>query len=502
MKRVSYIPLVAALITFVVHLIANPHYGFFRDELYFIICGFHPQFGYVDQPPVVPLLSAATQVFGHSLVLLRAVPAAFAAAGVYTTCLLVTEYGGGAYAQVLAALVFLFTGVLMSFGMKVSTDEVGLWTWPLVALLVVRIVKGADVRLWLVVGVVAGVTIESKYSVLFFFAAMLGGLLLTPQRRILANTWFAGAVALALLIALPNALWQYHYGFPMLQLLEAGQQGKNLIVGPLIYMLQEVVITGLLLAIVWIVGLVWLLREPRFRFLGYAYVLLIAEMIVLHGKHYYPANVYPILIGAGAVAIEAGLRRAFAARVAVAAIVVAVGIPLAPFSLPILPEATFVAYSARVGAFLHLSRSTLATERHREESALPGDWADMHGWPELAATVERVYDALPPRERAQAVVVTQNYGEASAIAFFTPSVPVISGHNQYWLWGTRGFTGNVVIDFGGDCGAKAHLFANSRQAAAFSDPWAIGYENARPIMVCRGIRKPIAQVWSAVRNYE
>ncbi len=140
----SAIPWVAAAVVFAVHLAGNPHYGFFRDELYFIICGFHPQFGYVDQPPLVPLLSALTQLGGHSLFLLRAVPAVFAAAGVYTTCLLVTEYGGGAFAQILASLVFLFTGVLMSFGMKVSTDTVGLWTWPLLALLVVRLSKGAD----------------------------------------------------------------------------------------------------------------------------------------------------------------------------------------------------------------------------------------------------------------------------------------------------------------------------------------------------------------------
>ncbi|HEV7180572.1 MAG TPA: glycosyltransferase family 39 protein, partial [Candidatus Baltobacteraceae bacterium] len=175
------IPLIAAAIVFIVHLAANPHYGYFRDELYFIICGFHPQFGYVDQPPVVPLLSAGSQLFGHSLFLLRAVPAAFAAGGVYVTCLLAAEYGGGAFAQLLAALVFFFTGVLSSFGMKVSTDEVGLFTWPLLALLIVRITKGADPRLWLAAGAVAGLSIESKYSVFFFLAALLAGLLLAPQ---------------------------------------------------------------------------------------------------------------------------------------------------------------------------------------------------------------------------------------------------------------------------------------------------------------------------------
>lgn len=135
--------------------------------MYFIICGFHPQFGYVDQPPVIPLLAALTQTIGHSLFLLRALAAICAAAGAYVTCLLVIEFGGGVFAQTIAVLSFFFTSVLMAFGTQVSTDMLGLWTWPLIALFVLRIVKGADLRLWLTAGFVAGLSIESKYSVLF-----------------------------------------------------------------------------------------------------------------------------------------------------------------------------------------------------------------------------------------------------------------------------------------------------------------------------------------------
>ncbi|MBD5654105.1 MAG: glycosyltransferase family 39 protein, partial [Candidatus Eremiobacteraeota bacterium] len=214
MKRV---PTLAAIADFLVHLIANPHYGFFRDELYFIICGMHPQWGYVDQPPLIPLLAAATQLFGHSLLLLRAVPALFAAGGAYVTCLLVVEFGGGVFAQAFAALVFFLTPVLMSFGMKVGTDETGLLFWPLIALAAVRIARGASPQLWLVAGLAAGLCFDSKYSVPFFLAALLAGLLATPERRILANGWLAAGAGLALLIALPNMLWQIHYGLPMLE---------------------------------------------------------------------------------------------------------------------------------------------------------------------------------------------------------------------------------------------------------------------------------------------
>src|SRR5208282_1655133 len=359
------IPLIAAIATFGLHLAGNPHYGYFRDELYFIVCGQHPQWGYVDQPPVAPLLAAGTQMLGHSLVLLRAVPAFFAATAVYVTCLLATELGGGAFAAVLAALVVFFAPVLMNFGMKISPDMVGLWLWPLAALYTLRLAKGANPRGWLMVGAVIGVCLQSKYSVVFFFSALLLGLLLTPERRILFSRWFLAGCGVCGLIALPNFLWQAYYGFPMLELLRAGQHGKNLIVSPVQYMLQELLITNVFLSLVWIIGLVWLLWNARLRFLGYTYLLLIAIMLVLHGKHYYPADVYAYLMAAGGVAIEAWTNRWKALRPVVATAVILLGLVFVPFAMPILPEERVVSYSEGLMRALHIQRQTLATEHQR-----------------------------------------------------------------------------------------------------------------------------------------
>lgn len=497
-----WIPWIAAAITFIIHIVANPHYGFFRDELYFIICGRHPQWGYVDQPPVIPLLAALSQVFGPSLLLLRVMPALFAAAGAYTTCLLVVEFGGGGFAQALGAAVFFFTGVLINFGMKVSPDTVGLWTWPLLALLILRISKGADARLWLAVGIVAGVSIESKYSVIFFLLAMLLGLLLTRERRILFTRWCLAGAGLAALIALPNFIWQWQHGFPMLELLKAGQSGKNVMPGPMLYIFQEILITGVVLAVVWLIGLVCLLCKRDFRFLGFAYIILMLEMLAFHGKHYYPADVYPVLIAAGAVPIESWTGRLVLVRAVVLAVVVVWGAGGVPDALPVLSESGYVAYSAHVQRLLHISRTATATEAHREDSALPGDWADMHGWPELAAAAAAVYTSLPPKERAHAVVFAGNYGEASAIEFFQPEVPVSSGHNQFWLWGPRGFKGEPLVQVNGSCFQSLRLYRSRTRAATFTHPWAIAYENGIPIWICRGNRKPLSQIWQDIKNYE
>jgi 4-amino-4-deoxy-L-arabinose transferase-like glycosyltransferase len=497
------IPAIAALATLALHLAGNPHYGFFRDELYFIICGFHPAWGYVDQPPVTPLLAASSQLFGHSLFLLRAVPAIFAAAGAYVTCLLATELGGGAFAQILAAIAFLFANVLMSFGMKVGPDMVGLWLWPLAALYVLRIVNGGDPRLWLPAGAAIGVSLESKYSVLFFAAALLASLALAPQRRVLLSRWFLAGAALAVLIALPNFLWQAFHGFPMWELLRNGQNGKNLVATPGLYLFQQLLLTNLFLSPIWIVGLIWLLCNRAPRFLGCTYVVLTLLMIVFHAKHYYAGNVYPIPIAAGGVAIERWTQHRAWLQAAVAAVAVVAGCFFLPFSLPVLPEQSMVRYAAFVGGVLHVKRTTMQTERNRT-SALPEDWADMHGWPELAAKVAQIYIALPPGQQRQAAVVASNYGEAAAIDFFGKAYglpPALSGHNNYWLWGPRGYSGNVIIDVNGDCGAASHLFQTARLMTRFNPPWVISYEQNIPIMLCTGIRTPLPQLWPKLRNY-
>jgi len=502
--RESRSALIAAIATFVIHLAGNPHYGFFRDELYFIICGRHPQWGYVDQPPAAPLLAAASQMFGHSLILLRAVPAFFAAAGVYTACLLAIEFGGGIFAEILSALVVFFAPVLVSFGMKVSPDMVGLWLWPLATLYVVRLTKGADPRWWLAIGAIFGVSIQSKYSVVFFTVSMLAGLLLTAERRILFTRWFVAGGGIAGLIALPNFLWQAHFGFPMLELLRNGQHGKNVIVGPLMYLFQQILIMGLFLSIVWIVGWGWLLWNARLRFLGYAYPILIGLMIVMHGKHYYPGDAYPFLMAAGAVAIESWTSGMRVARAAVATAVLVVGIAFLPLTMPVLPEQQFVSYRIWLMNSLRIGHGTLATE-HQREAKLGSDYADMHGWPELAETVARVYQSLPPSDRVQAVVFAQNYGEAAAIEFFGAKYgvpPVTSGHNQYFLWGPQGHSGEVVICVGGNCDDVARVFTTSEVAARFSAPWIQPYEDGIPIVICRGIKKPLAELWPKAKMYE
>jgi hypothetical protein len=491
--------LIWALAALAVHLAGNAHYGFFRDELYFIMCGRHPALGYVDQPPLTPLLAALSQSFGLSLFALRVVPAICAAIATYAACLLTAEFEGGIFALSVAGLVMIVAPEMMALGLRLSPDMVELCTWPLIALWTLRLTRGADPRWWLAVGAVTALAAWSKYTVAFFIAALLAGMLLTPARRALRTPWFAAGVVLAALLVLPNFLWQVHNGYPMLQLLE-NDYGKFVLKDPP-FPLQQILIMSPLLSVVWLSGLVWLLYRRGTRFLGIAYLALIAVMWAFDAKNYYPGPVYPYLIAAGAVPIELWTSARRFWRVAAVAAILAFAIPSTPFVLPVLPLKTFVAYQESLGRIFDLR---FHVDRNAGNSVPIQYYADMTGWPDLVAAVGEVYASLPPGERAQAAIFANNAGEAAALDVYGQRYglpPALSGNNNYWLWGPRGFTGNVLIDVHGNVRDDRVRFETVRLAAVFRNPYAMPYENNVPIYVCRGIHRPLAVLWPKLRNY-
>jgi hypothetical protein len=283
---------------------------------------------------------------------------------------------------------------------------------------------------------------------------------------------------------------------------EAGEY-RNVALTPVRFVLTQLLVTHPLLAPVWLIGLALLLHRSTTRFLGVAYLLLIVTMCVFHGKNYYAGDVYPIPIAAGAVAIEAWTARATAWRPVLAFYVLVAGIALVPLLMPVLPEATMSAYD-RVAEDIIARNIDLARSERTQIGDLPPDWADMHGWQELAMTVARLYRSLPPSQRVQATILASNYGEAAAIDFFGAQYglpPVLSGNNQFWMWGTHGYTGNVLIDVHGDCQAGAHLFRRRQIVTRLYNPWGRPFENGFPISLCEGITEPLAVYWPRLRNY-
>jgi hypothetical protein len=428
-------------------------------------------------------------------------PAFFAAFSVYVACRFAMELGGGIFSQVVAALVTALSPELITAGMRFSPDTLQVWLWPLIALYVLRIAKGASPRLWLWVGLLTGFAGMAKYSVAFFALSLIVGLVLTPQRRLLANRWFAGGVTLALAIMAPNIWWQAQHGLPMLQLL-VNDYGKYLMQNPPLP-IQQIIVMSPLLSIVWIAGLVFLLARRELRFLGITYLVLIAIMTALKAKNYYPAPIYPYVIAAGAVPIEQWAVKRPVLRSLVPALILLFAIPSLPFVMPILPINSEIAYQQMV---VRLSHANVRFHvMHVKSAATPIQYfADMTGWPELTQTVAKVYQDLPEADRAQAAIFTSNFGEASAIDLYGKAYglpPALSGNNNYWVWGPRGYSGNVMIDVNGDLKKDVQRFREAKVVTVFRNPYAMPYEDNLPIILCRGIKTPLPQLWPQLKDY-
>lgn len=484
-----------------VHLWANAGYGVFRDELYFIVCGEHLAWGYVDQPPLVPALAALSwHLSGGSLLGLRLIPALALAGTVALTVHAARLLGGGPFAAWLAGMCVLASTVLELLGVLFSTDTLQPLLWLALACAMIRAVRDDKPFAWLAVGALIGIALLTKYMIAFEVAALGAALMLTPQRRVLARWQLWAGLLIAAALAAPNLWWQAAHGWPFLQIAHAAANGKNIVLSPAAFLEQEVLLLNPVTLPVWLTGLVALLVWRRFtglRWLAIGWIILIALMILEHGKPYYPAASYPVLFAAGAVALEAWLRWP-AARVALAGLVAAGGAALLPFGVPVLPVASFIAYEARLGL-------VPSTGEHRKVSVLPQYYADMFGWPELAALVARAYAALPATDRADAVFLAGNYGEAAAIDVLgVPSThpPTVSPHNNYFLWGVRGHDGDVALAFGVGPALLARLWRGVEPVGQLDVPFAMPDETGRTLYLCRDPLTPIAIAWPHLRHYD
>ena len=474
------------------------HYGFFRDELYYIACGEHLAWGYVDQPPLIAFVAwLARHTFGTSLFGTRFFAVLAGAAIVYATGRVAADLGGGLFAQFLAALAILLAPAYLAFDNFLSMNAFEPLFWLLCAWIAIRIVKGSSPRLWLLFGAVAGLGLENKHSMLVFGFALVAGLLLAGQAQLFRSKWIwiGGAVALA--IFLPNLVWESRHGWPQIEVVRNAQQFKNEAISPLQFMFEQVLFLQPLALPVWLAGLLWYFTSPagkRFRFLGWAYLLVLAIFIVFDGKSYYALPVYPVLMSAGGVALEgffAAPRRRWLAFVFPALLVV-VGLVTLPFGVPFLPVDTFLRYSS-----LLPYANSVKTE-HDATTALPQLYADMFGWENMATQIAAVYHALPPAEQTDCAILGGNYGEAGAIDHYGASLGLpkaISGHNSYYFWGPRAYTGSCVILFGERADELKDLFADTQLVATITDPYAAIVERNVHVYVCRKPRAPLADLW-------
>ncbi|PYX06967.1 MAG: hypothetical protein DMG88_16475 [Acidobacteria bacterium] len=487
------------------HVYFNNRYGYFRDEFNYMSCGDHPAWGYVDQPPLIPLLiHFCRAVLGDSLRSIRFIPALASSLLVVQTAVITRELGGKAFALLLSAVTVVIAPQYLSNGSLLGTNCLEPNLWMGCAYFVILAIKRNDPRYWVWFGVVAGLGMEEKYSMALFGFGIVVGLLLTEQRRVFLSKWiWLGGLA-ALLVFLPNLLWNMHYHWPFFELMRNIRgEGRDVVLPAGQYFFQQTLLVHPLTAPIWITGLIAFFfssRLKQYRVLGWSYLTCHMVLFVLHGKNYYLAPSYPMLLAAGSVIIESALdhpRRAWL-KPAIVLLLLASGAYLAPVVIPVFSPDKFIAYTH------YLPFKLPHMEHSHERAVLPQWYADQFGWEEIVAETAQAWNRLSPEERRDCGIFAQDYGQAGAIDFLGRRYglpPALSGHQSWFLWGPRGYSGNCMIVLDDKREALERLWTHVEYVGTSADN-SYALEKQIPVFLCKGSKFGLlAELWPKVKRW-
>jgi hypothetical protein len=497
----DFAPVVAlALLTFIGHMLVAANYGYFRDELYYLVAGQRLGPGYVDFPMMIALLAALMNLIAHdALIAIHVIPALAVAALVIVSGLMARALGGSRYAQGLAALATCATVTFMATGSIFSMDILDALWWSLAAYVIILLVKRDDPRLWVAFGLVAGLGLLTKLTILFFGLAVVLGALLTPRRRDFLTPWPWLGGLIAALGLLPYALWNAANGFPTVQFWHnyGGLSGG----GPVGFLANQLLTINPFNLVIVIAGIVFYFRGRAgkpWRLLGWAYVILYVGLTLINAKSYFLSPVYPALYASGALLLDwktqAGRWRW--ARPTYPVVVALSAILLAPLAMPILPPASFAAHYG----WLTGAGNSADGQGH---SVLPQYLGDRYGWDTMTATVTHAYDNLPASQQAQACIFTQNYGEASALTLLGKAnhlPPAISGHNMYWYWGPGKCSGQVLLAVGLTQSDLQQTYSSVRQVGLITCAYCQPEENNLPVYLCTQPKVAPTSGWERTRH--
>ncbi len=491
-----------AAVKFLIHILVSNRYGYFRDELYFLDCARHLDWGYVDHAPLVAVYAKISLLLGGSLPALRVLPAIAGAAMVALAMLIARQLGGKRLAQALAGLCVIGAPIYLGMNGLLTMNAFEPLFWMGCVYILIRIIRTGNGRLWVWFGVLVGLGIENKHSTLIFGFAVAIALLASAQRRELLKHWLWIGGCAAILIFLPNMIWQIQNGFPTLEDLKNVQStGKNIELNPMEFLGQQILLLNPLLFPVWLAGLVSLMagKLKPMRMLGWIYIFLLITMIMLKAKNYYLAPIYPMLFAAGAVAIENWLeRRTFSHRlwpkVSLVSLAGIVAASVIPAMVPVLSPSKLLAYQQFFG---------LAPPKTEVQHAgpLPQYLGDQFGWEQMVKEVAEIYHSLPAEEQKRTGIFAGNYGEAGAVNLFGQKYGLpraICAHQTYYFWGPPDFRGDTFIWLQWDREWLEPLFESVEQAGEHFHPWGMAEEN-RPIYLCRGLKVPLSQLWPELK---
>jgi hypothetical protein len=499
----------------VLHLATVARYGIFRDEMYYLACSRHMAWGYVDHPPLTVWVAWLSRVvLGDSPLGVRLLPILAGAAVVWLTGKLAREIGGGRFAQGMAALAVLVVPIYLVAHTWLTDNVFEQLIWMVCIWLLVRAINTGDARYWLWFGVAAGLGFENKYSIAFLLLGLLVGVVLTPHRHFLKSRYLWLGVLACAVISLPNLLWEVRNHFPFLELIHnIRMSDRDVVRAPVAFVADQAMIMNPVLFPLWMGGLAWLLfgkskaaednlksEGQRYRLLGWTYLVVLTAFIALKAKNYYVAPIYPILFAAGAIALERmaqGRSIGTWVRAIYVALVIVVGALLMPFSVPLFSPEGYLRYQKKLG----FQPSEI---EHQQNGPLPQWFADEFGWQDMVEKVARVYNSLPPEERARTAIFSNGWGDAAAVDFYGPRYGLpqaISRHNSYWIWGPRNYDGSTMIILGSDGRGDREHFQSVEAVGRVEHPYSRRDEYF-DIYLCRGLKLNLHDAWPKLKHFD
>ena len=496
-----------AFIKLLIHLATNiwGGYGYFRDELYYLACANHLDFGYVDQPPFsIYMLALNRWLIGDSIFAIRLMPALLGAATVFLTGLIARDLGGKRFAISIACTGMLASLIALAGCAFYSMNAFEMFFWVLSAYFVLHLIKSGRGIYWIFLGIVVGIGMLNKIGITWLAAGIFFGTLFTSERRWFKTPYpYIGGV-IALLFFLPFIIWNILHDYAHVEFIRNATTQKYSSQSPLTFLTGQILQQNPLSFPLWLGGLAFYFfhREgKRFRIFGWMYSIPLIILIANgHSKPEYLAPGYSMLFAGGGILAERLFSRRAVGWIkpAYAILIVAGGCILTPAVLPILPVDTYIRYADILGI-------KPDTAEGKELSRLPQFYADMFGWEEKADAVAKAYLSLTPEEQQHCGLYFTNYGRCGAIDFFGKKFglpPSIGSHNNYWLWGPGKYDGKILITLTNDIGNKRELFRQVDYVGFVSDKYCMPYENNLTIYVCRGLKLPLAVAWPRIKHYE
>ena len=479
---------VIAVLFVALELAVSARYGFLQDEMYFIVAGHHLAFGYVDQPPLTPLVNRITGIFGVNPTAVRIVPALAGGLVVVAAAKFAALFGAGRFGRVLAALITACTPLVLALAHLGITEALDLLAWTAVLLCVVLALWRRQPRWWLGAGIAAGLGLEDNNLMLLLLITLAVGIVCSRYRPVLRTRWPWLGAGIATVIWAPNVIWQATHGWPQLAMASALHQSGSTPTDYAAGVPAQLVFAGLLVIPVVIAGYVRLWRTAELRFLAVTCTLLVIYVVVwVPGRQYYAQGTVAVVVAAGSVAAEGWAARARPARrglrtgILVAAPVVGMAV-LLPAVLPIVPVA----------------------DLHDVPAQDKVSTADTVGWPQLTRTVAAQDAALVRAGQPPTSIFTDNYGEAAALdvlgsGYHLP--PVLSGHNAFWMWGPGRASDRTVL-FVNSLSWLQPYFAHCRVLSTYDVPYHVHNDfTDLQIGVCTG---PVARwrgIWPHLKHY-